>query len=266
MENTKEEIIIKNFDSVIAGIEPYASNFYEQYDRMIWDISRKWHTAIHALSKGQLEINDTHNEIWAYIYANIDKYDKTRASLGSWIHIVAESKIAMIKRSLETKKNNRMANEVNYSINSISPGVTEGDRPVDILSIINDEQKIEDVVALQEFLLDYIYSLLELIDACTDKERKVYLLKIQGKNSTEIAEEANVSKSYIPKVYKRLSKKFKALYDSLYEQTYIDKEERDALAKDLLSKVPIADICNKYDLEEETVKICIEMLNIIGIR
>lgn len=252
--------------AVIDGKEPETIIFYEQYDRLIWDISKKWYTAINTLSKGQYELEDIHNELWAHVFKNISKCDLDRSGLSSWIFIVVESKLGMIKRSLEANKNNILRNEINYSLNSIIPSSSNNESGTELLNFIGDEQNMDDVVVLQEFLLDFIYLLLELVDACTDKERRVYLLKIKGKSQNEIAEEACVSKSYIPKVYKRLSKKFKYLYDSLEDQCYIDKEERDALAKDLLSRRPVCEICNKYDLEPETVEICNEMLDIIGVR
>ena len=178
---------------------------------------------------------------------------------------MCESKLGMIKRSLEAQKNNILRNEMNYSLDSIIPNPSSDKKSIELLNLVGDNCDIDNVVVFQEFLLDFIYLLLELIDACTDKERRVYLLKIKGKSQAEIAEEAEVSKSYIPKVYKRLSKKFKLLYDSLDEQCYIDKEERDSLAKDLLSRKSATYICEKYDLELETVNICKEMLDIIGV-
>lgn len=172
----------------------------------------------------------------------------------------------MIKRSLETNKNNILRNEMNYSLNSMIPNPSNNDKSIELLNLITDDYAVDDGIVLQEFLLDFIYVILELVDACTEKERRIYLLKIKGKSQEEIAQEASVSKSYIPKVYKRLSKKFKYLYDSLHQQCYIDKEERDELAKDLLNRKPIKYICDKYDLEPETVEICKEMLDIIGVR
>lgn len=251
--------------AVIENKEPETTIFYEQYDRLIWDMARKWYTAISTLSKGQYELEDIHNELWAHVFKNVHKCDLDRSGLSSWVYIVTESKLGMIKRSLEANKNNILRNEMNYSLNSIIPNPSSSDKSIELLNLISDDCVIDDDMALQEFLLDFIYLMLELVDACTDKERKVYLLKIKGKSQNEIAEEASVSKSYIPKVYKRLSKKFKLLYDSLHEQCYIDKEERDNLAKDLLSRKPVEDICKKYDLEQETVEICKEMLDIVGI-
>lgn len=254
--------------AVIENKEPETTMFYRQYDRMIWDISRNWYNAINLLSKGQYELEDMHNEVWAHIFKELPKCDLSRSGLSSWMYIVSESKLGMIKRSLETNKNNILRNEMNYSLNSIipNPSSNSNDKDIELISLITDDYVVDDSIVLQEFLLDFIYLILELIDACTEKERKVYLLKIKGKSQNEIAEEANVSKSYIPKVYKRLSKKFKYLYDSLYEQNYIDKEERNELAKDLLSRQSVNYICNKYDLEPETVEICKEMLDIVGIR
>lgn len=251
--------------AIIENKEPETTIFYEQYDRLIWDLSRKWYNAISTLSKGQYELEDIHNELWAHVFKNVHKCDLDRSGLSSWVYIVAESKLGMIKRSLEANKNNILRNETNYSLNSIIPNPLSSDRNIELLSLISDDCVIDDDVALQEFLLDFIYLMLELVDTCTDKERRVYLLKIKGKSQNEIAEEASVSKSYIPKVYKRLSNKFKFLYESLHDQCYIDKEERDNLAKDLLSRKPVKDICKKYDLEQETVEICKEMLDIVGI-
>lgn len=250
---------------VIDSKEPETTIFYEEYDRLVWDLSRKWYPAINTLSKGQYDLEDMHNELWAHIFKNIHKCDLDRSGLSSWIFIVCESKLGMMKRSLETQKNNILRNEMNYSLDSIIPNPSSDKKSIELLNLVGDNCDIDDVVVFQEFLLDFIYLLLELIDACTDKERRVYLLKIKGKSQAEIAEEAEVSKSYIPKVYKRLSKKFKLLYDSLDEQCYIDKEERDSLAKDLLSRKSATYICEKYDLELETVNICKEMLDIIGV-
>lgn len=252
--------------AVIENKEPETTIFYEHYDRLIWDISRKWFNAINTLSKGQYDLEDIHNELWAHIFKNISKCDLDRSGLSSWIFIVSESKLGMIKRSLETNKNNILRNEMNYSLNSMIPNPSNNDKSIELLNLITDDYAVDDGIVLQEFLLDFIYVILELVDACTEKERRIYLLKIKGKSQEEIAQEASVSKSYIPKVYKRLSKKFKYLYDSLHQQCYIDKEERDELAKDLLNRKPIKYICDKYDLEPETVEICKEMLDIIGVR
>lgn len=251
-------------NKIINNQEPETSIFYEAYDRMIWDMSKKWYKTINTLSKGQYELEDIHNELWAHIFKNISKCDLDRSGLSSWMFIVCESKLGMIKRSLETKKGNALKNEINYSLTSIVPR-QDSEESIDILNLVKDDYNVDDVVIFQEFLLDFIYLILELIDACTDKERKVYLLKIKGYNPTEIAEQAEVSKSYIPKVFKRLSNKFKKLYESLDEQCYIDKQERDALAKDLLSRKSVKYICNKYDLEPDTVNICEQMLDIIGV-
>lgn len=249
-------------EKVIARKEPESTVFYEKYDLLIWDIAQKWYGSIGTLSKKQYELEDLHNELWAHIYKNIKKCDTNRADISTWIYIVSESKCGMIKRSLETKKNSILSNELNYPLIT---NPMDNEESVEILNLIGEECNIEDIVGFQEFLLDYIYSVLELVDSCTDKERKVYLLRIKGKNQNEIAEEVDVSKSYIPKIYKRLNKKFKHLYDTLYEQQYIDKKERDELSKDLLSKKPEEYICKKYDLEKETVRICNEMLAAVGI-
>ena len=249
---------------VIENKEPETTIFYEAYDRLVWDLSRKWYPAIGTLSKGQYELEDVHNELWAYVFKNISKCNLDRAGLSSWIFMVCESKLGMIKRTLETKKNNILKNEMNYSLDSVIPNPLSENKDIELVNLVGDDIHIEEDVAFQEYVLDFIYSLLELVDACTDKERKVYLLKIKGKSQAEIADEAKVSKSYIPKVYKRLSKKFKLLYDSLNDQPYINKEERDALANDLLRKRPCKYICDKYELEKDTVSICKEMLEIIG--
>lgn len=259
--NKQEEIAL-----IINNTEPYATSFYKKYDRLVWDIASKWYKTLNSLSKGTYELEDIHNELWAYVYKKLSTFDVNRgAKLSSWIYMICDSKAGMIKRSLETKKNNIVANETNYSLNASTTIVNENDKATELLDLIGKDCNIDENIAYQEFLLDFIYSLLELIDACTDKERKVYLLKIKGKSQNEIAEEAGVSKSYIPKVFKRLSAKFKILYESLNEQSYIDKAERDALSKDLLDKKSIQYICDKYNLEYETVGICKEMLEIIGV-
>ena len=251
-------------EKVINNQEPELTMFYKQYDNLVWDLSQKWSPSIIALSKGNYDLEDIHNEVWAYILQNVHKCNLDRAGLGSWIYIVVQSKLGMIKRTLESQKNNALKNEIKISLDH---KFTE--QPSDISELYNfisDNTTIDDDIVFQELLLDFIYLLLELIDSCTDKERKVYLLKIQGKNQNEISEQANVSKSYIPKVYKRLSNKFRYLYDSLDEQCYIDKKERDDLAKDLLSRKSKQYISDKYDLELETVSICTEILDIIEIQ
>lgn len=251
--------------AVIDGHEPETTIFYHEYDMLIWDISRNWYPSINTLSKGQYELEDMHNEVWAHIFKNIHKCDLDRSGISNWMYIVAQSKLGMIKRSLETQKNSLLKNETSYSLNATIKNDFDEMKNLELSNLVKDICDVDNTVAFQEFLLDFIYSLLELVDACTDKERKVYLLKIKGKSQNEIAEEAKVSKSYIPKVFKRLSTKFKLLYDSLNEQCYIDKEERDALAKDLLNKEETSCICKKYSLEHDTVNICKEMLEIIGI-
>lgn len=251
--------------SVIEGHEPETTIFYHEYDMLIWDISRNWYPSINTLSKGQYELEDIHNEIWAHIFKNIHKCDLDRSGISNWMYIVAQSKLGMIKRSLETQKNSLLKNEMSYSMDAPWQGKFNDVSNLELSNLVKDICDVDTTVAFQEFLLDFIYSLLELVDACTDKERKVYLLKIKGKSQNEIAEEAKVSKSYIPKVFKRLSTKFKLLYDSLNEQCYIDKEERDSLAKDLLNKEETSRICKKYSLEQDTVDICKEMLEIIGL-
>lgn len=250
--------------AVINGQEPETTIFYHEYDMLIWDVVRKWSTAIKTLSKNQYELEDMHNEIWAHIFKNIHKCNLDRSGISNWIYLVSESKLGMIKRSLETQKNSILRNETSFSLNSVVQKFDDM-KNLEISNLVKDVCDIDNTVTFQEFLLDFIYLLLELIDACTDKERKVYLLKIKGKSQNEIAEEAQVSKSYIPKVFKRLSTKFKLLYDSLNEQCYIDKAERDSLAKDLLNKRESSYICKKYSLEQDTVNICKEMLDIIGL-
>lgn len=251
--------------AVINGQEPETTIFYHEYDMLVWDIARKWSPAIKALSKNQYEIEDMHNEVWAHIFKNIHKCDLDRSGISNWIYLVSESKLGMIKRSLETQKNSFLRNEMSYSLNAVIQNSFDDIKNLEISNLVKDVCEVDDIVTFQEFLLDFIYLLLELIDACTDKERKVYLLKIKGKSQNEIAQEAKVSKSYIPKVFKRLSSKFKFLYDSLEEQCYIDKEERDSLAKDLLNKKKSSYICKKYGLEQDTVNICKEILEIIGL-
>lgn len=251
--------------AVIEGHEPETTIFYHEYDMLIWDISRNWYPSINTLSKGQYELDDMHNEVWAHIFKNVHKCDLDRSGVSNWIYLVSESKLGMIKRSLETQKNSFLRNEMIYSMDAPLQGKFNDMHNLELSNLVKDICEVDNIVVFQEFLLDFIYSLLELVDACTDKERKVYLLKIKGKSQTEIAEEAKVSKSYIPKVFKRLSTKFKLLYDSLNEQCYIDKEERDSLAKDLLNKKDSSYICKKYSLEHDTVDICKEMLEIIGI-
>lgn len=252
-------------EAVINGHEPETTIFYHEYDMLVWDITRNWYPSIMTLSKNQYELDDMHNEVWAHIFKNIDKCDLSRSGISNWIYLVSESKLGMIKRSLETQKNSFLKNEMNYSLNATMSNPSNEMKNLEIANLVKDACNVDTTVAFQEFLLDFIYLLLELVDACTDKERKVYLLKIKGKSQNEIAEEANVSKSYIPKVFKRLSTKFKFLYDSLEDQCYIDKEERDSLAKDLLNKEEASYICKKYSLEHDTVNICKEMLEIIGL-
>jgi RNA polymerase sigma factor (sigma-70 family) len=253
----------KFLESVINGEEPYKTTFYEEYDMLIWDIAHKWYPSINLLSKKQYELEDIHNELWIHIYKNLEKCDLNKAKLSTWMYLVSNSKCGMIKRSLKAQKNDIVTNECkDVMINN----PLDTDECTELFDLVGDNSNIDDIIIFQEFLLDYIYSLLELVDACTEKERKVYLLKIMGKSQIEIAEETSVSKSYIPKIFKRLKKKFRLLYDTLYDQCYIDKEERDRIAKDLLNKEPVDYICNKYDLETETVCICYEILrNVLSI-
>ena len=73
---------------VIDGKEPETTVFYENYDRLVWDISKKWYPSINTLSKGQYGLEDMHNELWAHIFKNINKCDLDRSGLSSWIFIV----------------------------------------------------------------------------------------------------------------------------------------------------------------------------------
>ena len=181
--------------------------------------------------------------------------------------MICECKAGMIKRSFETKKNNLVDNEASsLNANLNSSGTNESAaKETELLNIISNKNSDISDIAYKDFILDYIYSLMEFIDACTEKERKIYLLKIKGKNQNEIAEEAKVSKPYIPKVYKRLSKKFKTLYDSLDQQEYINKKERNKITNELIHNNNIFVISEKYNLEIETVCICKEIIKIIGI-
>ena len=250
-------IQINNFDE-----------FYKKYNKLILSISNKWYPVLNKLSKGTMDVNDINNELWLHVYNKLSTYDPNKgAKVSSWIYMICESKAGMIKRNLETKKNNLVKNETNMLLNKNIQTNKNNDnnKELELLNIIGIDNTELDRINYQDFLLDYIYSLLEFIDACTVKERKVYLLKIKGKTQIEIAEEAGVSKSYIPKVYKRLSKKFKTLYDSLDEQEYIDKKQRDIITNDIINNKDIFYISNKYNLELETICICKEIINIINI-
>lgn len=250
-------IQINNFDE-----------FYKKYNKLILSISNKWYPILNKLSKGTMDVNDINNELWLHVYNKLSTYDPNKgAKVSSWIYMICESKAGMIKRNLETKKNNLVKNETNMLLNKNIQTNKNNDnnKELELLNIIGIDNTELDRINYQDFLLDYIYSLLEFIDACTAKERKVYLLKIKGKTQNEIAEEAGVSKSYIPKVYKRLSKKFKTLYDSVDEQEYIDKKQRDIITNDIINNKDIFYISNKYNLELETICICKEIINIINI-
>lgn len=253
-------------NAVIDGKEPQVSIFYKSYDNLVWELATRWHATIYKLSKGMYELGDVHNELWAYIFREIHKCNLSRSGLSSWIYIVCESKLGMMKRSFLTNRNSLIKNEVNFSLNSLADNNNANYSDIEYISLIRDDIDVANYVSEQEKLLDFIYLTLELIDACTDKERVVYLLKIKGKTHSEIAEIAEVSKTYIPKIFKRLSKKFKNLYNSLNSQEYVNKSERDSLAQDLLSRKSVKYISSKYDLEEDTVRICEEMLDIIGVR
>lgn len=252
--------------AVIDKKEEETALFYKEYDRLIWDLSSKWYNSIKTLSKCQYDLEDIHNELWAHVFKNLKKCDLDRSGLSNWIYIIGESKLGMIKRSLEANKNNILRNEINMTLNSVVFNTSNEEVNTNLSDYVSSGESVDEIVILQEYILDFIYSILELVDSCTVKERMVYLLKIKGKSQNEIALEANVSKSYIPKVFKRLSQKFKYLYDSLDEQCYVDKAERDALAKDLLNRRPVMEISEKYDVEPETIEICCEMLDIIGVR
>ena len=244
------------------------NEFYEEYNKLILSISNKWFPILNKLSKGTIDINDINNELWLHVYNKLSTYDSSKgAKVSSWIYMICESKAGMMKRNLETKKNNIAKNETNMLLNKNIQTNKNNDnnKELELLNIISIDNIEVDIINYQDFILDYIYSLLEFIDACTEKERKVYLLKIKGKTQNEIAEEAGVSKSYIPKVYKRLSKKFKTLYDSLEEQEYVDKKQRDLITNDIINNKDIFYISNKYNLELETICICKEIINIINI-
>lgn len=253
-------------DAVIANKEPETTIFYENYDRLVWDIASKWQKSIVTLSKGQVDIEDIHSEVWAYIFQNVHKCDITRSGISSWVYIVTESKLGMMKRNLEAHKNNVLRNETYFSFDSsIKSSKSNNEFELTMSNLISDACSTEDTIEFQEILLDFVYTILELVDSCTEKERKIYLLKIMGKSQTEIAFEAKVSKSYIPKVYKLLTSKFKKLYKTLDEQEFINKKERNGIAKDLLSRRSNDYICKKYDLESDTVSICKIMLDIAGV-
>lgn len=245
---------------VINGEEPQSTNFYNTYDNLIWGLCVKWFPVINKLSKNQIGKEDLHNELWMHVFKNLNKYNSSRSNIATWIHIICTSKLGMIKRSLEAQKNRIFENEINYSHSAIK------ENSVELIEFINDKKEpFENKVASKEEILDFVYLILDLFDGCTDKERKIYLLKIKGKNQNEIALEANVSKSYIPKAFKKMGQKLKRMYNSM-EETFISKEERNALANDLLNRKPNLYISKKYDIEIDTVKICKEMLDVIGIR
>ena len=141
-----------------------------------------------------------------------------------------------------------------------------------------ENQKDSEIKVSQKWLMIFIIPILFLIKKLYEKMRDVLKAReklilelrfgLDGKKpqtQNEIAEEAGVSKSYIPKVYKRLSKKFKTLYDSLDEQEYIDKKQRDIITNDIINNKDIFYISNKYNLELETICICKEIINIINI-
>lgn len=253
-------------EAVLKKKEPEITTFYNDYDRLVWERSRSWYSTISMLSKNIYDIDDIHNTLWAHIFKHLHKCDLDRSGISSWINLVCESKLMMMKRHLNTSRNTVLRNEVSYSVNPhIQMDSSKVEVTTQLVSMIKDSMDIENEIELQEKVLDFIYLILELIDTCTDKERKVYLLKIKGKSQKEIVDEADVSQSYIPKVYKNMSKKLKALYESLNSQHYISKKERDSLAKDLINTTPTETICAKYDLNKDTVYICREMLNLIGV-
>lgn len=252
--------IIKSF---IGNDESEINNFYNKNDKLIWDVSNRWYVSINSLSKGIYGLEDIHSELWMHVLNKLHTYDKSKnAKMSSWIYLICDSKAGMIVRSLKTKKSNISKNEIDYSCGKSS----EEEGKKELLNFIGADLEIPNDIAYNDFLFDYIYLLLELIDSCTDKERKVYLLKIKGRTQNEIVDEANVSRSYIPKVFKRLSKKFKLLYDSLEEQSYINKEERNEIVKDLTNgKMKVDYISDKHCLDIDTINICREILYIAGI-
>lgn len=261
----KEENEVNNLHLVMNNIEPYASLFYKKYDRLIWDISNKWCKSLKTLSKNNYDLEDIHNYLWTHVLEKLPTYDSSRGTkISSWIFLICNSKAGMIKRNLETKKNSIAINEIN-SLNVSNKEKDKNTKIVELFEMIGKDYNIDEEIVYQEFILDFIYSLLELIDACTDKERKIYLLKIKGRSQNEISEEAKVSKSYIPKVFKRLGHKFKTLYESIDEQEYVDKKERDSISKDLLGAKSIEYISEKYSLEYDTICICKEILDIVGL-
>lgn len=240
------------------------NRMYEKYDRLIWDISSKWYITLKNASKGNLELEDIHNELWIYIYNKIHLFNEEKgAKLSSWIYMVSQSKCGMMKRSLETKKNNIKINEINYSLNESIQ--SDENNKFNILNIIGNDFDMDHDIIFKEKILDFIYIILELIDSCTDKERKIYLYKIQGDNLDQISQKSNACKSYVPKVFKRLTGKFKSLYDTL-DSSYISKEERDSISKDLLSNKSIQTISEEYDLEIETIAIVVQILKIAGFK
>ena len=100
-------IQINNFDE-----------FYKKYNKLILSISNKWYPVLNKLSKGTIDINDINNELWLHVYNKLSTYDPNKgAKVSSWIYMICESKAGMIKRNLETKKNNLVKNETNMLLN-----------------------------------------------------------------------------------------------------------------------------------------------------
>lgn len=259
--NCDDNIIIDGFMKNNKCIQDM---MYLKYDRLVWDVSSKWYITLNSASKCNYELEDIHNELWVYIYNKIHLFDISKGSkLSSWIYMICQSKCGMMKRSLETKKNNIKINEINYSLNENEQS-DETCKTFNVLNIIGEDVSIDTDIIFKEKILDFIYIILELIDSCTDKERKIYLYKINGDNLDEISEKSNACKSYIPKVYKRLSIKFKNLYDTI-DISYIDKDERDKISKDLLNNKDPEYISEKYDLEIETIQIVLQILKIANI-
>lgn len=258
-KHTREET--KDLVAAVLRKDEVAENlFYHQYKGCIHDLTNKWWIPISRVSGGLYQYDDVYSEFWEIVYRKLPTYDWQRSNVVTWIYLMCTGRAGKILRSYNAIK--RGKNEVfHVSLNDVffSSGGEDDIEFIDRLADPNaafDEKTVNDME-----LFEYIYILNEMLLKMNHAEKIVYLNRMRGMTQASIAKLIGRSQVQVSRIHSRILS-FATQERAKFKHEYMNPQVVLNFAAHLLSKKEDEDLCDEYQYDLGSVKICREVLHL----
>jgi RNA polymerase sigma factor (sigma-70 family) len=232
--------------------------FYEEYKNIIKLHAKKWSPRLNRETYGLYDFEDLENEIWEMVLLKLPSYDSSKSAMTTWLYMICSQAPQRIKAYHQMPKRNPGERGI-LSLNTVFTLDGEGE---ELLSLISDPKStFEKNVVYDCYIVEFVYRMKNFLDNLTEREQIIYLHSLKGMTLQESGNILGVTRERIRQLKEKIDNK---VFNVVYNGTKcISMEKAYNYFNHLISCEDDDTICETYEYNLGTIKICREILSIV---